>query len=102
MNSACRYNGEIDGSIKLKLMKHSSTLENDLTMFIEILTEMVETRKLTENQMMQIMESYLNRSKEVQPEVTPGNHVVNNIMNYSYSLNVLKTPGKQPIAMIVN
>jgi len=102
MNPACRYNVEIDGPIKQKLMKHSSTLENDLTMILEILTEMVDTRQLTENQLMHIMESYLSRSLEVQPEITPGNHVVKNIMNYSYSLNVLKTPGKQPIAMIVN
>lgn len=83
-------------------MKHSSTLENDLTMILEILTEMVETRQLTEIQFMHIMDSYLNRSLEVQPEFTPGNHVVKNIMNYSYSLNVLKTPGKQSISMIAN
>lgn len=84
------------------LMKHFSTLNNDLTMIIELLSDMVDTRHLTHEQMMHLMENYFNRPQEDQEVFKPGNHVVKNIMNYSLSLEVLKKTGKQPISMIAN
>lgn len=90
------------GSIKQKLMKQFSTLESELTMILELLTDMVETRHLTQKQMMRIMENYINQSEEAQKALLPGKEIVNNIMNYSYSLEVLKKAGKQSISVITN
>lgn len=83
-------------------MKHFSTLENDLTMILELLTDMVDTRHLSQEQMMHLMENYFNQPQEDQKVFMPGNHIVKNIMNYSYSLEVLKKTGKQSISMITN
>lgn len=83
-------------------MKQFSTLENDLTMILELLTEMVDTRHLTQKQMMHIMENYFNRPQEDQKAFMPGKQVVKNIMNYSHSLEVMKKPGKQAISVIAN
>ncbi|MBW6477846.1 MAG: hypothetical protein K0B37_00330 [Bacteroidales bacterium] len=83
-------------------MKQFSTLENDLTMILELLAEMVDTRHLTQKQMMHIMENYFNRPQEDHKALLPDNQVVKNIMNYSHSLEVMKTPGKQAISVIAN
>jgi len=83
-------------------MKQFSTLENDLAMILELLTEMVDKRHLTEKQVMHIMGNYFNQPQEDQKAYMPGNHLVKNIMNYSHSLEVMKRPGKQTISVISN
>ncbi len=83
-------------------MKQFSTLENELTMILELLADMVETRHLTQKQMMHIMENYINQSEEAQKTLLPGKEIVKNIMNYSYSLEVMKKAGKQSISVITN
>ncbi len=84
------------------LMKHSSTLDNDLTMFLELLSDMVETRHLSKTQMMQIMENYFNLQAEEAQAVKPSEDVVKNIMNYSHSLEVMRLKENQPVKFIVN
>jgi hypothetical protein len=83
-------------------MKQFSTLENDLTMILELLADMVDTRHLTQKQMMHIMENYFNQPQEDQKALLPRKHVVKNIMNYSHSLEVMKAPGKQTMSVIAN
>jgi len=90
------------GLIKLLLMKHSLTLENELAMIIEILSEMVENKNLTNRQMEQIMERFFHRFDEEEATESPSDYIVNNIMNYSRALSVLKTNRYQPISVIGN
>ena len=83
-------------------MKQSFTLENDLAMIIDLLTEMVENKNLSQQQMEQMMEKIFNQCQENIPPQKPTESVVNNIMNYSRALNVLTTEKKQSYAMIIN
>lgn len=97
-----RYNREIYGSIKRMSMKQPFTLENDLAMIIDLLTEMVENKNLSQQQMEQIMEKIFNQCQENIPHEKPTESVVKNIMSYSRALNVLTTEKKQSYAMIIN
>ena len=83
-------------------MKHYSTLDNDLTMILELLSDMVETRHLSKTQMMQIMENYFNLQAKEEMAVKPSENVVKNIMNYSHSLQVMRLKENQPVNFIVN
>jgi hypothetical protein len=84
------------------LMKHFSTLDNDLTMILELLSDMVDSRHLSETQMMQIMENYFNLQAKEEQVVKPSENVVKNIMNYSHSLEVMRLKENQPVGFIVN
>lgn len=97
-----RYPFEIYGSIKEKLMKQPFTLENDLAMIIDLLTDMVENKNLSQKQMEQILEKIFKQCNESIPQETPRKSVVKNIMNYSKALNVLKSNENQSYAMIIN
>jgi hypothetical protein len=90
------------GSIKVLLMKQSFTLENDLAMIIDLLTEMVENKNLSQLQMEQIMENIFNRCSSDIPQEKPSESVVNTIMNYSKALKVLKSNPNQSFSMIIN
>jgi len=90
------------GSIKVMLMKQSFTLENDLAMIIDLLTEMVEKKDLSQLQMEQIMEKIFNHfSSDIEKE-EPSESVVKTIMNYSKALTVLKSDPDQSFTMIIN
>lgn len=83
-------------------MKQSFTLENDLTMLIDLLSEMVENKNLTQKQMEQIMEKIFTRFKESIPDDLPSESTVNTILNYSRALTVLKPDNKASHALIIN
>lgn len=81
-------------------MKHNSTLENELTMIIELLTEMAELKHLSSRQLENILKSYFGQDNEQKENTIPGKHVVNNIMNYSRSLEVYKGQAKNHTVII--
>jgi hypothetical protein len=83
-------------------MKHSFTLENDLTMIINLLAEMVEYKCISQSEMENIMQNIFNPKKEDMPRKLPSESVVKSIMNYSRALNVLKTNGHRTFTLIVN
>ncbi len=83
-------------------MKQPFTLENDLAMIIDLLSEMIENKNLSQQQMEQIMEKIFNQCQENIPEEKPTESVVQNIMNYSRALNVLTTNKKQSYTLIIN
>ncbi len=84
------------------LMKQSFTLENDLTMIIDLLAEMVESKNLSQEQLEQIMETIFNKCKDEIPPSLPSVSVVKSIMNYSKALHVLKPKENQTFSMIIN
>ncbi len=83
-------------------MKQSLTLENELAMIIDLLSEMVENKNLTQQQMEQIMERLFNRFDEKHPEESPSEQIVKNIMDYSRALTVLNLGKNHPIAVVGN
>ncbi|MFN3557108.1 MAG: hypothetical protein ACK4VN_14205 [Bacteroidales bacterium] len=83
-------------------MKQRSTLENDLTMIIELLSEMVENKHLSRRQLEKIMKSYFTQDVEPVAGSAPRKHIVNNIMNYSRSLEVYKKDPQAPFSAIIN
>jgi hypothetical protein len=90
------------GSIKISLMKHSFTLENDLTLIINLLAEMVEYKCITQSEMENIMQNIFKSNKDDMPVKLPSESVVKSIMNYSKAVNVLKTGDKRTFTLIVN
>jgi len=83
-------------------MKQSFTLENDMAMMIDLLSEMVENKNLSEKQLEKIAGKLLNSMTNKQSKNVPSKNIVNNIMNYSRALNVLKPEKSKPFPVIVN
>lgn len=103
MKTSCRYTDAMNGSIKYLLMKEFSTLENDLTMILEFLTEMVEKKELTEDEFELIMAGILENHPACNDfRMIPDSHVVRNIMSYSQSVEVMQLPFTGSSCVIVN
>lgn len=83
-------------------MKQSFTLENDLAMILDLLSEMVESKNLTEKQLEQIMEKIFHRYTPSRPTLQPGKNIVSNLMNYSRALDVMKLQNRNPVHLIRN
>ncbi len=103
MKTSLRYTDEMNGSIKYLLMKEFSTLENDLTMILEFLTEMVEKKELTEEEFELIVAGILDKQPaRNEARMTPGDQVIKSIMNYSQALELLQLPIAGNHCVIVN
>ncbi len=98
-----RYTSEILVQLKCYFMKQTTTLKNDLTMIINVLSDMVDNNDLSEKQLEKILEG-LFENYAASPAINekPGKNVVRNIMNYSKALDVIPQPGKGPLTMIIN
>lgn len=83
-------------------MKQSFTLENDLAMMIDLLSEMVENKNLSQKQLEKVAGKLLNNMKQENGNKVPSKNIVNNIMNYSRALNVLKPEKSKPFPVIIN
>jgi transcriptional regulator NrdR family protein len=84
------------------LMKQSFTLENDMAMMIDLLSEMVESKNLSQKQLEKIAGKLLNNMKQENSKKTPSKNIVNNIMNYSRALDVLKSEKSKSFPVIIN
>jgi polyhydroxyalkanoate synthesis regulator phasin len=83
-------------------MKQTFTIENELAMIIDLLTGMVENGSIKLEEADQIIEEFLEMQNNKSREMLPGTNVINNIMNYSKSLDVFKHPRIKPTTLIVN
>ncbi len=75
-------------------MKQFLTLENELTIINELMNEMVEKKYLTQTQALKMFQKIMERSGNHSKDLLPSKQVVNQIMNYSKSLDSLKTTQK--------
>lgn len=83
-------------------MKQTFTIEDELAMIIDLLTGMVERGDIKQEDADLMIEQYIEIQNCKSLKMSPGKSVVNNIMNYSRSLNVWKQHGAKPRALIVN
>ncbi len=75
-------------------MKQFFTLDNELTNINELINEMIEKKFLTKSQAIEMSHKFMDRSDNHSKENLPSKNVVNRIMNYSKSLDALKTKNK--------
>ncbi len=83
-------------------MKQSFTLENDLTMMIDLLSEMVDNENISQKQLENAAGKLLNTMSQKKSNELPSRNVVRNIMNYSRALHVLKPEKSKPFQVIIN
>jgi polyhydroxyalkanoate synthesis regulator phasin len=83
-------------------MKQTFTIENELAMIIDLLTGMVENGSIKLEEADKIIEEFLEMQNNKSSEMLPGKNVINNIMNYSKSIDVFKHLRIEPTALIVN
>ena len=83
-------------------MKQTSTLESELAMIIDLLSDMVESGNIKIEEVDHIIEAFFDKQNQKSNEMLPGKNVIKNIMNYSKSLDVMKHPGTEPMITIIN
>jgi hypothetical protein len=83
-------------------MKQSYTIENEIAMILDLLTDLVENGSLKINEADQIIKKYIEMQIRKADDSIPGKGVLNNIMSYSKALDVFKHPVIKPMTMIVN
>jgi len=83
-------------------MKQTFTIEDDLAMIIDLLTGMVESGEIKQDDADLIIEQYIELQTCKSLKMSPGKHVLAGIMNYSRSLCVWQQRGTKPRAIIIN
>jgi hypothetical protein len=83
-------------------MKQTFTLENELTMYVELLSEMVRKRIIKKQEMERYLELFLKNPNDQAFNQEPGTRTINNLLNYSKSLEVLKPVGEKPHLLVLN
>jgi hypothetical protein len=72
-------------------MKQFFTLEDDLTIITEFLSEMIKNEYISSQQAQEILDAFSQIQEDDHIASKPGNDVINRILNYSKSVDTLKS-----------